>query len=223
LSCVNNLRQLTIASILYGVDNADFIAPNYVQNTNAWVGGDVSSLPGATNVNEIRRAKLFPYNQSVEIYRCPSDRIPLRGVSTPRARSYSLTAMMGINDDWAANIVHPAIRENRRFSDVRNPGPSLAMFFVDEQSDAKLDATQSSIDDGFFSVEPIHPGRWANSPSSRHGNGCVFSFADGHSEQWRWLEPKTQFLKGAGGTMVPAMDRDLQRVKRANYAPGTFQ
>jgi len=223
LNCISNLRQLTIAAVLYGVDNADAIVPNYVANINAWVDGDVSRLPGATNQANIRNAKLFAYNRSVEIYRCPADKILVGAQAGLRARSYSLSGMMGVNDGWAADIVHPNIRENRKFSEVIAPGPSAAMFFVDEQADASLVQADSSIDDGYFAVEPIHPGRWSNSPASRHGNGCVFSFADGHADFWHWLEPKTQFLKGPGGTMVPPADRDLQRMKAANFPPGSYQ
>jgi prepilin-type N-terminal cleavage/methylation domain-containing protein/prepilin-type processing-associated H-X9-DG protein len=223
MSCVNHLKQLTLAGLMYGVDNGDKIVPNYLGNTNAWVAGDVSRLPGATNVADIRNAKLFAYNGSVDIYRCPADNLSVRGVGKHRVRSYSLTGMMGINDTFAADVVHPRIRENRKFTDVRNPGPSSAMFFADEQADASLVQAQSSIDDGYFAVEPHHPGRWSNSPGSRHGNGCTFSFADGHSEFWTWSNPKTQQLKGPGGTMVPPNDRDLQRMKAANFAPGQYQ
>jgi len=223
LNCVNNLRQLTVAAVLYSVDNADAIPANYVGNTNAWVAGDVSSLPGATNLADIRNAKLFPYNRSVDIYRCPADNILVGRQAGRRVRGYSLSGMMGINDSWAADAVHPRIRENRKFSDVKRPGPATAMFFADEQADPNLVQANSSIDDGYFAVEPIHPGRWSNSPASRHGNGCVFSFADGHSEFWNWYEAKTQYLKGPGGTMVAASDRDLQRMKAANFAPGEYQ
>lgn len=223
MSCLNNLKQLTVAAVVYAVDHADAIVPNYVGSTNAWVGGDVSSLPGATNLVHIRNAKLFPYNGSVDIYRCPADNIVVRGSGGRRVRSYALTGMMGINDTWAADAVHPKIRENRKFAEVRSPGPATAMFFVDEQADPSLVQAHSSIDDGYFAVEPHHPGRWSNSPAGRHGNGCVFSFADGHAEFWTWANPITQFLKGPGGTMVPPQDRDLQRMKAANFAPGAYQ
>lgn len=224
LSCVNNLRQLTVAAVLYSVDNNDHIIPNYVGNTNAWVGGDVSSLPGATNLANIRNAKLFPYNQSVDIYKCPADKILVGSMRAGlRARGYSLSGMMGINDTWAADIVHPNLRENRKFAEVKDPGPSQAMFFVDEQADPNLVQADSSIDDGYFAVEPHHPGRWSNTPASRHGNGSTFSFADGHSEFHTWRSPKTQFLKGPGGTMVPPEDTDLQYMKRSNFPAGRYQ
>ena len=223
LSCVNNLRQLTIAAVLYATDNADAIVPNYVASTNAWVGGNVLSLPGATNTADIRNAKLFPYNTSVNIYRCPADNIYVGSQAGRRVRSYSLAGMMGINDDWAAAVVHPNNRENRKFAEVKNPGPATAMFFIDEQADPSLNPDITSIDDGYFAVSPHLPGRWGNSPASRHGNGSSFSFADGHAEMWKWFEAKTQFLKGGGGTMVPVGDRDLQRMKAANFAPGKYQ
>ena len=60
ISCINNLKQLTLAAHLYAVDAQDAIPPNAVNDPRAWVSGDVSALPGATNVAEIRAAVLFP-------------------------------------------------------------------------------------------------------------------------------------------------------------------
>src|SRR5690348_7004001 len=50
ISCVNNLKQLTLAAVLYSNDYNDRIIPNYLANTNAWIGGVVTVLPGATNI-----------------------------------------------------------------------------------------------------------------------------------------------------------------------------
>ena len=79
---------------------------------------------------------LFPYNRSVEIYRCPADKVPVNGANIQRVRSYSLNGMMGDNADpgginggmW----VHPGIREHLKLTEVINPGPSGASFFIDE-------------------------------------------------------------------------------------------
>jgi prepilin-type N-terminal cleavage/methylation domain-containing protein/prepilin-type processing-associated H-X9-DG protein len=227
INCLSNLKQLTLAAILYGTDNADTITPNYISDTNAWVAGDVSKLPGATNVLDIQRAKLFPLNQSINIYRCPADKIPLAGRIVPRVRSYSLSGMMGINNDWAATSVHPNIRENRKFSDVKNPGPSKAFFLVDEQSDAKdLSGydSMSSIDDGYFAVNSTTgPTEWQNTLSSRHGGGATLSFSDGHVEKWKYREPKTRYLKGVNAAGTPPLDRDLARLKEASFPPGSYR
>ena len=58
--------------------------------------------------------------------------------------------------------------------------------------------------------------------ASRHGNGTVLSFADGHAELWRWLEAKTRLLKGLNAPTKPT-DRDLRRLKEASYPAGKFK
>src|SRR5258705_2490481 len=78
ISCINNLKQLTLAAHTYAVDFQDAIPPNAVNNPRAWVSGDVSALPGATNVADIRAACLFPYNKSEPIYRCPPYKIAIK-------------------------------------------------------------------------------------------------------------------------------------------------
>src|SRR5256884_2754342 len=74
ISCVNNLKELTLAAHMYAGDNRDAIIPNRLGTTDSWVGGDVALSPDWTNANLIRASLLFQYNKSVDIYRCPSDR-----------------------------------------------------------------------------------------------------------------------------------------------------
>jgi prepilin-type N-terminal cleavage/methylation domain-containing protein len=97
VSCLNNLRQLTLAAQLYGGDHDDAIVSNFLTSSNAWIDGDVSKLPDATNVAKIMAGKLFRYNTAPDIYRCPADRLPVRGTTARRVRSYSLNGMMGDN------------------------------------------------------------------------------------------------------------------------------
>ena len=216
ISCVNNLKQMTLAAVLYSVDYNDRIIANLLANTNAWIGGDVSSLPGATNALDIRNGRLFPYNQSEPIYRCPGDRLPFKvgGKSVVRVRSLSLNGMMGENTDWVPASVHPGLTENKKFSDIQDPGPSQDNFFVDENAD--------SIDDGYFAIDSFQSAYWRNTLASRHGNGGVLSFADGHAELWRWIEGKTKLLKGLNANTTPG-DRDLRRLKEATYPAGKFK
>ena len=224
ISCVNNLKQLTLAAVLYGTDQADWIVPNYAMSTNAWVSGNVSTLPGATNQADVRAALLFPYNQSVTIYRCPGDNFPMAGKSTPRVRSYSLSCMMGAQTPSLADLCHPGIRENLKFSSIRLPGPSDALFFLDEQSDPMdLSGSYTSLDDGDFGVFTAAGNIWPNSPASRHGNGGAVSFADGRSEAWRWRESTTARAKGIYAAGTSPVDRDILRFKAACYAPGAYR
>jgi prepilin-type N-terminal cleavage/methylation domain-containing protein/prepilin-type processing-associated H-X9-DG protein len=53
---------------------------------------------------------------------------------------------------------------------------------------------------------------WWNLPANRHGNACTFTFADGHSEVWRWMGKTVQkFI--SYDYRIPTGDRDLVRVQ----------
>ena len=58
---------------------------------------------------------------------------------------------------------------------------------------------------------------WIDFPATRHNNGCVLSFADGHAEAWKWREGRTiqsgklkGWIQGVSG--VAGTDRDLGRL-----------
>src|SRR5258705_12599838 len=59
ISCINNLKQLTLAAYMYAGDNQDAVVPNSIQSASGWVAGDVSTAVGATNVADIQSAVLF--------------------------------------------------------------------------------------------------------------------------------------------------------------------
>jgi prepilin-type processing-associated H-X9-DG protein len=185
------------------------------------VGGDVSVVPGATNLADILAAKLFPYSASPGIYRCPADKLSIPGGLGVRIRSYSLNGMMG--DNGGDDGVHPGIPENKKFSDIRVPEVASASFFFDEQSDPIT--SLCSIDDGYFAIESASPkltGNWRNIPASRHGNFGQMSFADGHAAKMKWLMPTTQSLRGSsrsGGYAAHTglFDKDLQQLYYSTY------
>jgi len=211
LKCLSNLKQMQLAWQMYPMDNQDKIVLNYLGTTNAWIGGSVSSMPGATNQLDIRNGKLFPYNTSTEIYKCPSDALGFKVAGRPvlRVRSYSINGQIG--GDPSITFVNPSAPPKSKLDQITRPDPSNAMVFVDEDAD--------SIDDGYFAVQAAPPRwTWQNTAASRHGNGGVLSFADGHAEQWRWVEPDTRRLKGLD---KPAKvgHRDLARFHRATYEP----
>ncbi len=219
INCISNLKQLTLAAVVYAGDFNDRIVNNYVNSTAAWVDGTkpiayVNQLPGATNLDLIRQATLYPYNKSVGIYYCPGDLTLIGGCL--QDRSYSLSGMMGANDYQAGNptgnAVHSGIAESKKFTEVRNPGPARAIFFVDESS--------VTLDDGYFSIlynGGTVPVNWANIPASRHGNAGDFSFADGHAELHHWLESNTHSLASINAVATFPTDRDLTWVYQGMY------
>jgi prepilin-type N-terminal cleavage/methylation domain-containing protein/prepilin-type processing-associated H-X9-DG protein len=225
ISCINNLKQLTLGAHVYAADFLDAIPINTSSSTaNTWVLGNVggaSFIPDWTNTALIKASLIFPACSALNAYRCPGDKADVFGASLPRARSYSLNGMMGSNGGLkgAANDPHPGIMENVKFTSIRDPGPSAASLFVDEQTDPSL-ASKNSLDDGYYAVDFTATGRaWRNCPASRHGNYGQFSFADGHSGIMKWLEPNTKNLQGLDDSVHGQFkDRDLHQVWLSTYS-----
>jgi len=216
ISCLNNLKQLTLCWVMYAHDHDDKLVPNNLNNPNSWISGNVSSMPGATNINDIKVGKLFPYNSSLEIYRCPSDKLGVKvgGRNLIRVRSFSINGRM--NGDTVGQFVNPTLPFFKKLSDIRRPDPVNANVFVDESTEGPV----CSIDDGFFAVraDVKNAGFWQNTPASRHGKMGQVSFADGHAEYWKWVEPTWTKLKGLDVT-TKAGDRDLEKFRLATHVP----
>lgn len=192
IECRSNLRQLAICWVLYSGDHNDRLVPNWGGSTQAWITSWMRDLPSATNENDIRLGKLFPYNTSVGIYRCPSARgVPANLMGNPGmqgkqiVRNFSMMGRMGGADQQDAMqfgvtdtsfILGPNYPQYKLMNQIIRPPPCNAIVFVDE--------SLNTIDDGFMAVELNSS--WMNSPSARHSQGGQFSFADGHAERWRW-------------------------------------
>jgi prepilin-type N-terminal cleavage/methylation domain-containing protein/prepilin-type processing-associated H-X9-DG protein len=229
INCMNNLKELQLCWSLYALDNNQLIAKNWLSSPYAWIGGNVSSLPGATNENDIKNGKLFLYNGSVKMYQCAAANgvkdLPAGLQSSPvmkrnrLIRNYSMEGRMGGADAGDAAkfggsapdtswVLGTKYLQYKRESDIVNPGPSQAMVFLDE--------SKETVDDGYFAVQPPGSTDWQNSPTARHNKGAGFSFADGHAEIWKWLYlNKDQGLDTQAGSGANSTLRDLQRVQAA--------
>jgi len=243
ISCLNNLKQLTLAAHLYSVDNQDAIPPNGPGAAASWIPGgaglEVLALPGATNENNIRAGLLYPYNTSVAIYRCPGDKDLIPGATRPRVRDYSMNCMMGDNQKTVANVHGDPnspiyIKENVKLSSIRSPGPSDASFFIDEQSSAGTTSATTSIEDGYYAIDSggiansataYNSAVWRNVVSSRHGNFGQFSYADGHAGKIKWKVANTRTMKGTsdGGNSNSGVinNEDKKQVWLTTYGSGT--
>jgi prepilin-type N-terminal cleavage/methylation domain-containing protein/prepilin-type processing-associated H-X9-DG protein len=202
ISCLNNVKQLQVCWHLYVLDNAGWLPPNKAQTgaqtlgTDSWIGGGAQIDTTPTN---IQNAVLFKYNTSIAIYHCPADKSLVPGTTIQRFRSYS------ISWPWmSGNLDSVYTQINQRESDIRDPAPSLASVFFDENED--------SINNGGIGIHPAGTWAWWDWPASRHNKGCTLSFADGHVEIWHWRDPYVLVFKGYGYP-TPTTDRDLARVQ----------
>jgi prepilin-type N-terminal cleavage/methylation domain-containing protein/prepilin-type processing-associated H-X9-DG protein len=221
ISCTSNLHQLSAAWIMYGGDYSEVMVPNWLATPLAWIDGTVGSvfsLPGATNINSLKKGLLYPYNPNVAVYQCPSAIRGPSGIPNVRVcRNYSLEGRMGgasagdaarygVSDTtWVLGSTYP---QYKKMTEIAQPAPAEAMTFVDESIE--------TLDDGYFAVNWANePTAWQNSPTVRHGQTGVFAFADGHAERWRWrVLNRDQKLDtpyaGPPNTMV-----DFRRMQRA--------
>lgn len=226
INCLNNLKQLNLCWYLYTGDNNDLLVMNNPFATapdSSWLTGDMSNPTQATNVNLIRIGYLWKYNQSLPIYHCPSDKSVAGNV--PKVRSYSLGGQMGSTDNaqgkpWdgqALMLGNPGYPPNMKFTQITRPPPSQALTFVEE--------SELSIDDGFYfiwlpKINGTPNDMWGNLPALRrhNNNGSCFSFADGHSEIWRWRDPRTTD-PGTKPNDPQAGNLDIRRVQSAYAIP----
>jgi prepilin-type N-terminal cleavage/methylation domain-containing protein/prepilin-type processing-associated H-X9-DG protein len=197
IQCLNNLKQLDTCWVMYAGDYSDYMPPNWLSSQYAWITGFMRSMPGATNLNDIIQGKLYPYNTSLNIYRCPACHdVPstikgLPGTAGGIIRNFSMSGRMGgadatdaarfgVND--TSYVLGPQYPQFKRMSEISHPAPALSVVFLDESI--------NSVDDGYFAVQLTTT--WQNSPTARHMKGGQFSFADGHVEHWPWRVLNTE-------------------------------
>ena len=225
--CLNNLKQLVTGWVMYEGDHNDRLVPNWIlpvpgwtSAPESWVTGNEQKLPEATNAACVQNGKLYDYVKSPAVYRCPS-LTGIAEVGVPAellVRSVSMNGRMGGNlpsDTSSAGAVwdtsemfgsnNPPIRTA---SAIINPSPVNAVVFVDE--------SVNTVDDCFFIVKlGTDVTTWQNSPTARHNHGATLSFADGHTELWKWksITDEQESDEPATG------DVDLPRVQNAIGIP----
>ena len=178
---------------MYTDDNTDQLANNDTGATggfastsagpNAWIQGNVQEWT-VDYVDKIRTGVLYPYNKSVDIYRCPCNRAFVRGLggkTETHSRSYAISVQLNCNsgkNNTRTKVV-------KKGSEVRR---NSAVFVFGEEN-------QISIDNGAMGTESLEgPAQYWNPPSARHNNGATFAFMDGHSELWHWRGPTLKDL-----------------------------
>jgi prepilin-type N-terminal cleavage/methylation domain-containing protein/prepilin-type processing-associated H-X9-DG protein len=203
IGCVNNLRQLQLAWSLYADDHDGRVPPNRASPqaslSGSWVVGDAKHDLTTSN---LQSGVLFPYVDSVAVYRCPSDRSRVSGSWQTRVRSYSMSDWFDGADPW---VTSPVTR-----IDQLATGPANIFVFLDENED--------SNDNASFGIAPLGTWVWINWPTARHDRGGTLSFTDGHVEYWHWQNKHVLSFESYWYPIPPG-DKDLQRLQEALPQP----
>jgi len=194
IMCMNNTRQMSLAWRFYVDDNQDKFPASYAPGSPIeWVHGSLD-FDGNNRSNwditrDLTNSLLWPYcGQTPAVWKCPADKsaVTYRGTTYPRVRSLAMNAWFNSTD---VEGFGPGFRIYYKMSDLTDPGPTMTWLLMDERED--------SINDGEMVVGmtgyPNQPNLWriVDYPASYHGRAGGLSFADGHSEIKRWLDPRT--------------------------------
>lgn len=234
LICMQNMKQLDAAWIMYSTDNHDNLplAARFASSqTNVWALGNAQTVPqdsarygqlepgvlDATNLHALTQGALFIYVNNPSVYHCPQDKRTIDGV--PYVRSYSMNNWM--NGQSPAARIPGLDASNRVYQKLANiRAPADRFVFVDEDPD--------SIKQTMFTVI-VDPGKYLTQiPSRNHGDNAsrryMLAFGDGHVEASRFLckdtlgwNPSKLNLPeiASDGTT----NQDVVKLRTAAYAP----
>ncbi|MHA2315274.1 MAG: hypothetical protein ACXACF_08365, partial [Candidatus Hermodarchaeia archaeon] len=152
-----------------------------------WVGNDCASgfaqgeqRPLDIQMQAIRVGALFPYCRAEKVYRCPTG---IRGEMRTYSTGYG---MNGCFDATGTYIGNRGVRVGRtvlmvkKRSEITVPAPAYRLVFLDE----------GQISPDSYAIHYVTP-RWWDPPFVRHGDGTNVSFADGHSDYWKYRGVET--------------------------------
>lgn len=208
VACLNNHRQLQLAWTMY-TDDGEGQLPNVnpydtsgkILGREAWMTFDLENTNAASLMTGF--GSIGPYAKTSQIYKCPTDKsfVDIAGTRVPRARSISLNPFL----NFEYGVADPLALTFTNLASLVKHGPSRFYVFVDEHEDT---VSLRRVGCGGFFVYYL-PGATGpymiNLPSARHGRASPLSFADGHAEIHRWVDPRT--FKPVNGT-TPAINVD---------------
>jgi prepilin-type N-terminal cleavage/methylation domain-containing protein/prepilin-type processing-associated H-X9-DG protein len=202
--CVNNMRQMAEAWMLYAADNRDRLAINsdphihnspvfpYPNGGQSWITGTLDWTGGSYNTNTSylvndAHSLLGSYlGRSAKVFACPATAIFLSPAQralgwNQRSRSVAMNAAVGDGDKYnepANPFGWSAWYVAKKTTDFHRPGPSGVWVFSDEHPD--------SMDDALLYTPSYATTVFTELPGSQHEGACGITFADGHAGIHKW-------------------------------------
>ena len=183
--CLNNLRQLTLAWMLYCDDNDDRIVNGAPLGTEGqadpgtgihaneipWIGRAFHAdyvngvkLPEWQQKQAIRLGALWPYLKDIKVYRCPTGY---------RGDLVTYAAMDGVNGLRRTDTNKRGVHLKKR-TEIKGSHANR-MVYIDE----------GWVTPDSYAVHYNH-NEWWDDPTVRHGDGTDFGYADGHADFYKW-------------------------------------
>ena len=217
ISCVNNMKQLSLAWMMYAGDNGERLPENpdgagaIPQGADpripAWVAGWLNkngTTPDNTNTAKlvgeqyVQFGSIGGYSKSPGIYKCPADKT-VDASGQLLVRSVSMNAYVGAtaNGGLSDGIYNGANEKYRKSTDFNRRKPTDVIVFLDERP---------VINDGWF-WSPPNENQVNDLPAISHGNtSSSFAYADGHAEMHKWRDSKFIALQSGGAPLAGSQD-----------------
>jgi prepilin-type N-terminal cleavage/methylation domain-containing protein len=204
-TCLNAQKQLALSWLQYANDNKEYLVntsrPDWAPNISAWLFWNYNPaalvIPAGTDPQvahilqvqaSFQEGGFWAYMPNVNSIHCPADRRQYSPVgpnfdaspsSTPGYFAWvSYSGAGGLNGQSSLSLF--------KMSDIQHP--TLRFVFV-EENDPRGENEGSWEQDSF-----TEPPTWAgsveeDSTAAWHEQNSTFSWADGHAETHRWLDP----------------------------------
>lgn len=216
IMCMNNGKQMMLAWRFYTDENQDKLLKSWSgdNSPDEWVHGSLDFNGGNRSnwdINkDLAQSPLWTHcGKNAAVWRCPADKSTVRSGGTNDARVRSISMDTWFNSDDASSF-GAGFRIYRKASDLVEPGPSGTWVFMDEREDGINDGELVVGMNGY----PDKPQQWmlVDYPASYHNSAAGLSFADGHSEIKKWVDPRTKpaLKKGSHSTLM--LPRQITRI-----------
>jgi prepilin-type N-terminal cleavage/methylation domain-containing protein/prepilin-type processing-associated H-X9-DG protein len=183
VQCMSNMRQLTMAWLMYTSDHKGHFCSPDVQNENSKNGGIWTWITDNGRQHDMTTGLLWPYVKALPVYFCPNDpHVP--------------NTVYAINGYLAGAQTNPNVKI---MGQVRYPNHTFVFIESAEDEDSDFgdgddpDPDEMRIKFSFRSpiYNPASPQkRLYTIPGHYHGlggsNGAMISFIDGHVQFWQY-------------------------------------
>jgi prepilin-type N-terminal cleavage/methylation domain-containing protein len=205
-ACMSNIRQLTLAWMAYSDENTyRIVSANTEMNNGSradWVCdgvyNDANNKTGNTE-DALKTGALWGGTKIVKVYKCPSDK-------SKRVRSYSISYFM--NGEMQSGSGGETINALQNYPQIRTPGEKIV--FLEEYD--KKHGVEWNVNSWVLNNNGTE---WGDDLAGFHKDGTGLSFADTHTEFYKWKDKKTAEYAAKGGTAPNTNNADLKYFNKA--------
>ncbi|MHC4309536.1 MAG: type II secretion system protein [Planctomycetota bacterium] len=206
--CKGNLKQLALGWVMYSDENGGDLVDGLAghddgatpPNILGWVGPVAPTPTQSKRVQEshIKAGKLWDYTKNPKVFRCPAGQVG-------HQLNYAIVDSM---------------------NGVQRPQTVAYQVWANNRGDlSKTHSRIVFIDVGRVMMNSYKVwydrAEWGDPPPVRHRDGVTVSFADAHSEYWKWKGIDTiDYGRNDTPDVAPASPEgtmDLQKMQRAVY------